>query len=221
MIILDPGVAKHLVLPIRVLAGIVKSVGIGLGIIYCGIIWGGADALEGFQPGVESILLIIFLGALVGVDIDICVDEVLSVHDIEFAPALLYACISVKCDACPLVALAGASGDDDDTVGAPRAIDGSGGGILEDLGGSDVARGEEGYVIGDDAVDHVYRIGGIDRADASYTDFGGGTRAACQRIDGDTGGLALQGVGQRGRGGLLQLVGLHGGHRACQVTLLD
>ena len=120
-----------------------------------------------------------------------------------------------------LAFLGALGGDEDDAVGAACAVDGGGGGVLEDvdglnLVGRDVGEGAGGAV---DEDERVIALG--DGAATANTDVHLCARAAVLRDDVDAGELALDGlrdVGDRSGG---ELLGVDGSDGSCEVAALD
>ena len=111
--------------------------------------------------------------------------------------------------------------DEHDTVTGLRAVDGSGGGILQHLHAGDHGRVEIADIIHletvhDEEGADVAGVGGV----AADTDGRRGTRRAGTINDVDTGSLALQGGGGVGSGAVLELLLTNGGNGAGEVALL-
>ena len=117
--------------------------------------------------------------------------------------------------------LTGLGGHEDDTVTSLGAVDGGGGGILQDLDGLDHFRIQILDVVHLQTVHDEERsegtgVGGI----TTDADGGAGTRSAGSVDDLDTGGLALEGGGGVGSRTVLQVFRTDGGHGTGQVALL-
>ena len=117
--------------------------------------------------------------------------------------------------------LTGLGGHEDDTVTCLSAVDGGGGGILQDLDGLDHFRIQVLDVVHLQTVHDEERsegtgVGGV-TADA---DGGAGTRSTGRVDDLHTGGLALEGGGGVGGGTVLEILLADGRDGTGEVTLL-
>ena len=121
-------------------------------------------------------------------------------------------------------------GDDDDTVGSARTVDGSGGSILQDGEAGDVFRIDHcqgvgktlhAFVVHGETVDDDERVvGGVERRTTADADGSVGTRRTTRGGDIDTGNLTNEHVLRIGRDALGHFVGFDGGHRTGGVCLL-
>ena len=121
-------------------------------------------------------------------------------------------------------------GDDDDTVGGTRTVDGSGGGILQHGEAGDVFRIDHcqgvgktlhAFVVHGETVDDDERVvGGVERRTTADADGSVGTRRTTRGGDIDTGNLTNEHVLRIGRDALGHFVGFDGGHRTGGVCLL-
>lgn len=115
--------------------------------------------------------------------------------------------------------LAGLGGHDHHAVGTTATVDGCGRGVFQNFCAGYVAGRQEGDVVGDHSVHHIYRrcpVHGSDTADAHL-----GTRAgtARKRIDRHAGCLTLKGVGQRCGRRFLKIFGGDRAYRTGHVAL--
>ena len=89
--------------------------------------------------------------------VELVADELVGVEQVELAGEL--ACLPVGVEFhLQLACLCRFRGDDDYTVTTLRTIDGSQGGVLQDVDGLDVCRGNIVDVVGDETVDHEERL---------------------------------------------------------------
>ena len=116
--------------------------------------------------------------------------------------------------------LAGLGGDEHDTVTGLRAVDGGGGGVLQDLHGFDHRRIQVLDVVHLQTIDDEERsdVTGV-RGITTDADVGTGTRSTGGVDDLDTGGLTLEGSGGVGDGTVLQVFGTDRSHGAGEVAL--
>lgn len=179
-----------------------------------------------------------------GHEVVVVVGELPQVHDVQAAclPAPGHHAVVGELR---LAGLSPAGGDEDDAVRTLCAVDGGGGGVLQDFHRNDVAgvdgrqrrdgrhlsvaqrvaqsvrRAACAAALHDDAVDDVERLGvGVDGGLAADTDArrrAGSTRRAGRR---DTRRASLQRLVERGDDGAAQLLLVHGDGRTGDIALL-
>ena len=150
------------------------------------------------------------------------VDVLLRVHDLGMVAEAVDGELIIIEDGTVLALGAALGGDEHDTVAGLRAVDGGGGGVLQDFHGLDHRRIEVVDVLNLQAVHDEERAeaGAAVGGDTADADRGTLARGAGSVEDLDAGSLALEGGGGVGGGTVSQVGGLDGCHGSREVALL-
>ena len=98
-------------------------------------------------------------------------------------------------------------GDKDDTVGRAGSIDGSGGGILQNLDALDVVRVDEVDAAGRHTIHYIKRVRIVDCSDTSDSDLRSSVRRSGSLGDEHSGGHTLEHIVNPGLGLDLEVIG--------------
>ena len=148
------------------------------------------------------------------------IDVVGGVHDVQFAGQAGEGELTVVEDTA-FALLTGLGGDEHDTVTGLGAVNGGGGGVLQDLHGLDHFRIQildvfHLQTVHDEERSDVTGVGGV-TADADVSAL---ARSTGRTDDLDTGGLTLEGDGGVGGGTVLEVIGPDGSDGTGEVALL-
>ena len=183
----------------------------------------GAEALHGIAVDVSEVVRVGIERRLSAVDILLVLQDgiVGSTGDVALAPWALPAIREVVVDL-GFALRAFLRGDEDDTVGRTRTVDGSGSSVFEHFDALNILGVDElhAVLVGSHAIDDVERVGVVDGTDTAHTDHRLGTGLAGSTRDVDAGGQTFQGILGAQLCLALEVFGIDLGDRGRDDTLL-
>ena len=158
---------------------------------------------------------------------DVFLAELVGIIDLEFLVGIVDGIVTPvgypRRDNLPALGLRTfLGGDDDDAVRAPRAVNGGGGGVLQDVDRLDVIRIDRVDALADHSVDDDERlVGGVQGSALADTDRTGGTGGTGALGDLQTGDLTEKEVFGRVGFHTVKFIRLHGYDRSGGIGFLD